>query len=221
MCWATTTSATSSLFLGNTSKVSVLSAEVDHLETDHAEHPIEFPPSSKSRDAEAEMMNIQLYLDTLKKPLNVDGDWEKFLRKTRRYFLLDRRLWQRNPTGRDQLYLTSTQRFPAIREAHDGLGHKGIYSTRRTLLDRFWWPTLDRDVKWYINTCHQCQLRQTTKVRIPPTVPIPAPLFRKAYIDTMHMTPTGGFKYIIQACCSLTAWPEWHALRTETGITIG
>ena len=76
-------------------------------------------------------------------------------------------------------------------------------------------------MKWYINTCHQCQLRQTTKVHIPPTVPIPAPLFRKAYIDTMHMTPAGGFKYIIQARCLLTAWPEWRALRTETGITIG
>ena len=54
--------------------VSVLSAEVDHLETDHADHPIEFPPSSKSRDVEAEMMNIQHYLETLKKPLNVNGD---------------------------------------------------------------------------------------------------------------------------------------------------
>ena len=219
--WATTASAMASFFLGNVSTVSVLSAEVDHSETDHVDHPIEFPPSNKSRDAEAEMMTIQHYLETLRKPLNVDGNWEKFLRKTRRYFLLDGRLWRRNPTGRDQLFLTPAQRFLAIREAHDGLGHKGIYSTRRTLLDRFWWPTLDRDVKWYINTCHQCQLRQTTKVRIPPTVPIPAPLFRKAYIDTMHMTPAGGFKYIIQARCSLTAWPEWRALRTETGITIG
>ena len=219
--WATTTSATASLLFGKASTVSVLSTEVDPVEKDLADNPIEFPPSSKSRDVEAEMMNIQHYLETLKKPTNVDGDWEKFLRKTRRYFLLDGRLWRRNPTGRDQLYLTPAQRFSAIHEAHDGLGHKGIYSTRRTLLDRFWWPTLDRDVKWYINTCHQCQLRQTTKVRIPPTVPIPAPLFRKAYIDTMHMTPAGGFKYIVQARCSLTAWPEWRALRTETGTTIG
>jgi len=47
------------------------------------------------------------------------------------------------------------------------------------------------------------------------------PLFRKAYIDTMFMPPAGGFRYIVQARCSLTAWPEWHALRTETGRTIG
>ena len=37
----------------------------------------------------------------------------------------------------------------------------------------------------------------------------------------MHMTPAGGFKYIVQAHCSLTAWPEWRALCTEMGTTIG
>ena len=221
--WATTSSATTSLLtFSNTLPVSVFNTEVDHTETDHADHPIEFPPSSKSLDAEAEMMNIQHYLETLKKPLDVDDDgWEKFLRKTRRYFLLDGRLWRRNAIGRDQLFLSPPQRLPIIREAHDGLGHKGIYSTRRIILDRFWWPTLDRNIKWYVNTCHQCQLRQTTKVCIPPVVPLPAPLFRKAFIDTMHMTPAGGFHLIIQARCSLTAWPEWRALRTETGVTIG
>ena len=114
-----------------------------------------------------------------------------------------------------------SQRLDIVRAAHDKLGHKGIYSTRRTLTDRFWWPSLERDVKWYIETCHQCQLRQTIKIHIPPTVPIPAPLFHKVYIDTMHMPPVASFTYIVQARCSLTAWPEWRALRSETGQTLG
>jgi len=37
----------------------------------------------------------------------------------------------------------------------------------------------------------------------------------------MFMPPAGGYKYIVQARCSLTAWPEWRALRVETGRTIG
>jgi len=37
----------------------------------------------------------------------------------------------------------------------------------------------------------------------------------------MFMPPAGGFRYIVQARCSLTAWPEWHALRVETGRTLG
>jgi hypothetical protein len=80
---------------------------------------------------------------------------------------------------------------------------------------------LEQDVKWYIETCHACQVRQTTKIRIPPTIAIPAPLFQKVYIDTMFMPPAAGFRYIVQARCSLTAWPKWRALRTETGKTLG
>jgi hypothetical protein len=37
----------------------------------------------------------------------------------------------------------------------------------------------------------------------------------------MHMPPSHGFKYIVQARCSLTGWPEWRALTRETGRTLG
>ena len=89
------------------------------------------------------------------------------------------------------------------------------------VLDCFWWPALKTDVKWYIQTCHQCQICQTIKVHIPPTVDTPMPLFCKVHIDTMYMPHTGGFRYIVQAHCSLTAWPEWCMLCTETGQMIG
>src|SRR6266702_1069101 len=133
---------------------------------------------------------------------------------------IDGRLWQRRDKGQHQLIILPSQRLTIICAAHDDLGHKGVYSTRRFLADQFWWPSLDSDVKWFIETCHECQLHQEMKVRIHPTITTPAPLFQKAYIDTMHMTPAGGFHAIVQARCSLPAWPEWHALRTETGHTL-
>jgi Integrase zinc binding domain len=95
--------------------------------------------------------------------------------------------WCQHHQGRHRLYIAPPQRNALLRDAHDNLGHKGFYSTRRTLADRFWWPTLEQDVKCYVDTCHQWQLRQTTKVCIPPVVATPTPLFRKAYIDTMPM----------------------------------
>jgi hypothetical protein len=96
-----------------------------------------------------------------------------------------------------------------------------LYPTCCTLADRFWWPALKQDIKSYIDTCHQCQLCQTTKVCIPPVVATPTPLFHKAYVDTMFMPCAHGLRYIIQACCSLTTWLEWHALQNENGHTIG
>jgi hypothetical protein len=37
----------------------------------------------------------------------------------------------------------------------------------------------------------------------------------------MYMLHAGGYRYIMQACCSLTAWPEWRTLHIETSRTIG
>ena len=76
------------------------------------------------------------------------------------------------------------------------------------------------DISWFVMTCHVCQLRKTQQISIPPVVALPAPLFAKVYMDTMHLTPSGGYKYIVQARCSLTHWPEWEMLRKETAKTV-
>ena len=181
------------------------------------------PPSDKMRALDNKLPEVLKFLKHNRQP---DGQTSNELdhlhRLTRNLFIHDDRLWRRNAQGRHQLVLMhSQQRLQVTREAHDKLGHKGFYSTLRALRDRFWWPSLANDVKWYIQTCHECQICQTTKVRIPPTVPAPASLFRKAYVDTMFMPHASGYRYIVQARCSLTAWPEWCALRTETGRTLG
>ena len=66
-----------------------------------------------------------------------------------------------------------------------------------------------------------CQIRTTFQARIPPIVARPAPLFGKAYIDTMFMPPANGYKYLVQARCSLSHWPEFRMLRAETGKALG
>jgi hypothetical protein len=77
------------------------------------------------------------------------------------------------------------------------------------------------DVYWYTKTCHICQLRQTRQVLIPPVVATPTPIFAKAYIDTMHMPLSGAYKYIVQARCSISYYPEFRMLRAETARMLG
>jgi transposase InsO family protein len=77
------------------------------------------------------------------------------------------------------------------------------------------------DIAWFIRTCRLCQLRQIRNVLIPPTVAMPAPLFAKIYVDTMHLPKSGGFRYLIQGRCSLVHYVEFRMLRRETGTTIG
>jgi hypothetical protein len=36
----------------------------------------------------------------------------------------------------------------------------------------------------------------------------------------MKMPKAGGFKYLVQACCVLTLYPEWHMLYKENTKTL-
>ncbi|GBG65978.1 hypothetical protein CBR_g54957 [Chara braunii] len=42
-------------------------------------------------------------------------------------------------------------------ECHDATGHFGFKKTATNLLQRFWWPTMMRDAKLYVETCQVCQ----------------------------------------------------------------
>ena len=132
-----------------------------------------------------------------------------------KFFLLHDSLWRREPHGHHQLVVREHQRFGLIKEAHDDLGYKGVFTVRTRLLLRFWWLMLVEDVKWFVQTCHECQIRQSRRLHIPPTMPVIGGLFRKVHLDTMVMP-----RYIVQAHCALTAYPEWQMLRSENASAL-
>ena len=199
------------------------SEDTDNVEdADDGPAPVKFSSSNKANKAEITMEQIRHYLISRRTPPDLAGDaLTRFISRTRRFLIADGWLWRQQGNRRHQLYIPQMHRCNLVRDTHDKLGHKGFYATHRMLLNRFWWPALETDVKWYVKTCHQCQICQTIQIHILPTVDTPAPLFRKAYIDTMFMPLARGYRYIVQARCSLTAWPEWRTLRVETGRTIG
>jgi len=162
------------------------------------------------------------FLDDLQRPLGMkDNEYAKFVRYCMRFFVNDKRLWRRHPTGAHKLVVPIDRRFAIMQGCHDEIGHKGFFATRALILERFWWPHMHSDIQWYVRTCYLCQQRQLRQIRIPPTVASPATVFAKVYIDTMHFTKSSGLNYIVQARCSLTHYPEYRALRRETGTTIG
>jgi hypothetical protein len=182
----------------------------------------EIPTKQATLDKYARLQEIRTLLEELRPPPNLSqNQLATFLRQASRFFIKEGKLCRKNDSGRHQLVATIKDRLTILRKTHDNLGHKGIYATRRTIADRFWWPSLDEDVAWFIKTCHQCQIRSVEKVVLPPTISIPAPLFRKAYLDTMFMPLVQGYRYIVQARCSLISWPEWRKLKKENGRTLG
>jgi len=90
-----------------------------------------------------------------------------------------------------------------------------------TVWQKFWWPMLEEDVKWFVSTCHPCQTQQLHHLHLPLVIPEIPSLFCKVHIDTMLMLTVNKFHYLMQACCALSSWPEWHPLWKENERTLG
>ena len=52
-------------------------------------------------------------------------------------------------------------------------GHMGKDKTARRILQRFYWPTVFKDVAEYCRSCETCQKSSHKKPRHPPLVPLP------------------------------------------------
>ena len=165
--------------------------------------------------------DIRRWMTTLERPSNLhDSQYKHFLKRVQKYFIRDKRLWKRDSHGKHKMVLAPSRRLPIMEQAHDRLGHKEVFATMAHISERFWWPFMHDDIKWYVQTCHLCQTRQVQNVLILPTVAVPAPIFAKVYMDSMHMPKSNGFKYLVQGRCSLTHYPEFRMLRSETSRSL-
>jgi hypothetical protein len=145
----------------------------------------------------------------------MDEEFKTFVRQAAHFFVLEDKLWCREAHGKHQLVLPPSKQYQVLEEVHNDLGHKGIYMISSCLCSCFWWPHIIEDIKWYVKTYHECQVQQTCKLHIPPTIPIPGGLFQKVHIDMMKMPKAGKIEYLIQAHCALTSYLEWCMLRKE------
>jgi len=73
------------------------------------------------------------------------------------FFLLDGKLMRGDIQGWHKVVLPEHHQLDILQQVHDQLGHKGIFTMVINLKDRFWWPMLEDNVKWFILTCHTCQ----------------------------------------------------------------
>jgi hypothetical protein len=161
----------------------------------------EFLPSRGTPAEDSDLEVVKYYLTHLKFPETVEKAKKvALLKRVSDYFVLKGKLWRRDrKQGKHQQVIPPSRRFHLLHQAHDNLGHKQFYSTRETLRQRFWWPHMGEDIRWYLRTCHECQQRNMLQIRLPPTVPQPPTLFRRCHIDTFFIPKHHGFRYVIHA----------------------
>jgi hypothetical protein len=175
------------------------------------------PRSDKASLANKRLEAAHDWLLSLERPGEMsDHEYILTIRYASGFFTDSTVLWKRDSQGAHKRVLYGNPRMETMIAAHNDIGHRGYFATHAILAERYWWPYMSQDLGWFIRTCHICQVRQTRQILIPPTVATPAPLFSKIYMDTMHLTRSGGFSYIVQGRCSLSHYPEFRMLRKET-----
>ena len=87
-----------------------------------------------------------------------DQEFEALIRFAMRFFVHKGELWCRERSRQHQIVACTHKHYALLRAAHDKLGHKGVFSVRSCLSMCFWWPMLEQDIKWFVRTCHECQI---------------------------------------------------------------
>ena len=100
-------------------------------------------------------------------------------------------------------------------------GYLGRNKTARRLVQRFYWPTLFREVANYCWLCHECQKSSGERERWAPMIPHPVMgiPFERIAMDIMGPLPRSweGHRYILVVCDYTTRFPKAFPLTRIDG----
>ena len=115
-----------------------------------------------------------------------------------------------------------------LKLAHDipVAGHMGVARTKEKVLQSFYWPSVNADVKLYCRSCLICQ-KTVAKGRTPRAplqhIPVVSEPFQKIAIDLVGpIAPATerGNRFILTIVDSATRWPEAIPLRSITSTSV-
>ena len=120
----------------------------------------------------------------------------------------------------EQLVLPKECRKAVLEVAHEIplAGHLGKEKTRQRILQRFYWPTVFKDVENFCKSCVICQKTANRKAPKAPMIPLPiiSEPFSRIAMDIVGPLPRSraGNKYVLVICDYATRYPEAVPLKS-------
>ena len=122
-----------------------------------------------------------------------------------------------------QLCLPQSRRKQVCQISHD-LCHQGYKKTKEKVRLSFYWPQMSRDIKDYVTTCKECQLKaralvtDRTPITVIPRDPIP---FNHLYMDVIGpLFDKAEWNYCLVVTDSCTRFPFAFPLRNLTAKAV-
>ena len=125
-----------------------------------------FKQNKQAELAEQKLREVKSFLKNAKPPVDVrlspeqthsiiqERKLKAFIQYAVQFFLHNQQLMQKHHSNQHCVVPDKSKRVELVRAAHDQIGHHGIYATHKKLVKHFWWPWMDSDIKWFVQTCH-------------------------------------------------------------------
>lgn len=131
-------------------------------------------------------------------------------------------LWRKTAT-RQQLVLPVKLRQLVLQEMHCEMGHLGVDRVVSAVRERFFWPSLYKDVKHFITKVCWCikDRKPHKKTRTPLTNIVTTEPFELVSIDFLHLEKSsGGYEYILVVIDHFTRFAQAYATTNKSGRTV-
>ncbi|GFX47372.1 hypothetical protein TNCV_4691771 [Trichonephila clavipes] len=107
-------------------------------------------------------------------------------------------------------YVPEELRFEVFRSLHN-LSHPGIRAMNRLIQDRFFWPSMLKDIAKWTRCCIPCQRSKAQRHTVSPIQHFAPTIerFQHVHIDLVGpVPPSDGFTFLLTCIDRYTRWPE-------------
>ena len=196
----------------NSSDQKNISSKIDMLKHQMEDPDICAVLKWKRNDAKPSPGVIRLQSHTIK---HLIYDWSKL-------FINKDGLLRCKCGNKTQIILPKSLQSMVLHELHDEMGHVGAEKVLLIARDRFFWPHMQRDIKFYVNKKCRCIKRKKPVVhqREPLKPIITSAPFELISIDFMHLErSSGGYEYLLFVVDYFTYHAQAYPSRDKSAKT--